>query len=130
MSNKNFALKCIQHLKNELYKGEISRRVNQSEIDIFSYECNFHISSLIFHILIYHCKNSITAKLPWKRCKINNKLPWKRCNTLIKLTDNNISRNQTVLNFPYYLTLFLFKSTDWTNSFWHCEKHNNIAFWF
>lgn len=32
--------------------------------------------------------------------------------TLIKLTANNISRNQTVLNFPYYLTLFLFKSND------------------
>lgn len=30
-------------------------------------------------------------------------------NTLIKLTANNVSRSQNVLNYPYYLTSFLFK---------------------
>lgn len=30
-------------------------------------------------------------------------------NTLIKLTVNNVSRSQNVLNYPYYLTSFLFK---------------------
>lgn len=30
-------------------------------------------------------------------------------NTLIKLTANNISRSQNILNYPYYLTSFLFK---------------------
>ena len=42
---------------------------------------------------------------------LENKVKYK-IDTLIKLTANNISGNQTVLNFPYYLTLFLFKSAD------------------
>ena len=42
---------------------------------------------------------------------LENKVKY-NINTLIKLTANNISGNQTVLNFPYYLTLFLFKSAD------------------
>ena len=42
---------------------------------------------------------------------LENKVKY-NINTLIKLTANNIFGNQTVLNFPYYLTLFLFKRAD------------------
>lgn len=33
-------------------------------------------------------------------------------NTLIKLTANNISKNNNILNYPYYLTSFVFKDTN------------------